>query len=84
MPDRHTFDAGLVTGPFKDTLNPLKEMTPEETALWTEIMDESFNRFKEVIDEGRGNLTLEQIAPLATGRIFTANPYCASEKRMLS
>jgi len=63
----------LVTGPFKDTLNPLKEMTAEEMALWKEIMDESFNRFKEVIDEGRGNLTLEQIAPLATGRVFTAN-----------
>lgn len=63
----------LVTGPFKDSLNPMKEMTPEETELWNEIMNESFDRFKEVIDEGRANLTPEQIAPLATGRIFTAN-----------
>lgn len=63
----------LVTGPFKDSLSPFKEMAPEETALWQEIMADSFDRFKGVIDEGRANLTLEQIAPLATGRIFTAN-----------
>lgn len=63
----------LVTGEFKDSLSPFREMTPAEEDLWHEIMDDSFDRFKGVIDEGRGNLTLAQIAPLATGRIFTAN-----------
>lgn len=63
----------LVTGEFKDSLNPFREMTPAEDTLWREIMADSFDRFKGVIDEGRGNLTLEQINPLATGRIFTAN-----------
>lgn len=63
----------LVTGEFKDSLSPFREMTAAEETLWREIMADSFDRFKGVIDEGRGNLTLEQIAPLATGRIFTAN-----------
>ncbi len=65
--------APLVTGEFKDSLNPFREMTPAEVDLWQEIMADAFDRFKAVIDEGRGNLTLEQIKPLATGRIFTAN-----------
>ena len=63
----------LVTGEFKDSLNPFREMTPAEDTLWREIMADSFDRFKGVIDEGRGNLTLAQVTPLATGRIFTAN-----------
>ena len=63
----------LVTGEFKDSLSPFREMTPAEEDLWQEIMADSFDRFKGIIDEGRGNLTLKQIQPLATGRIFTAN-----------
>lgn len=65
--------APLVTGPFKDSLSPFRELTPEEAALWKSIMDDSFDRFKGIIDEGRANLTLDQVAQLATGRIFTAN-----------
>ncbi len=65
--------APLVTGPFKDSLSPFRELSPEESELWKSIMDDSFDRFKGIIDEGRANLTLEQVAPLATGRIFTAN-----------
>ena len=63
----------LVTGPFKDSLSPFREMTAEEEDLWKSIMNDSFDRFKGIIDEGRAHLTLEQITPLATGRIFTAN-----------
>jgi protease-4 len=65
--------APLVTGPFKDSLSPFRELTPDEAALWKGIMDDSFDRFKGIIDEGRANLTLDQVAALATGRIFTAN-----------
>ena len=65
--------APLVTGQFKDSLSPFRELSPEESELWKSIMDDSFNRFKGIIDEGRAKLTLEQVAPLATGRIFTAN-----------
>ena len=68
----------LVTGQFKDSLSPFREMTPEEGDLWKSIMNDSFDRFKGIIDEGRANLSLEQIAPLATGRIFTANQALAA------
>jgi protease IV len=68
----------LVTGEFKDSLSPFREMTPGEEDLWQGIMAEAFDRFKGVIDEGRGNLTLEQIQPLASGRIFTANQAVAA------
>ena len=68
----------LVTGQFKDSLSPFREMTPEDMDLWKSIMNDSFDRFKGIIDEGRGNLTLEQINPLATGRIFTANQALAA------
>ena len=68
----------LVTGPYKDSLSPFREMTPDEETLWKEIMADSFDRFKGIIDAGRANLTLEQIAPLATGRIFTANQAVAA------
>lgn len=63
----------LVTGPFKDTLNPFRAMTPEEFTLWSDIMNDAFDRFKGVIDEGRGTLNAEQVAALATGQIYTAN-----------
>ncbi len=63
----------LVTGEFKDSLNPFRAMTPAEEELWQGIMADSFDRFQGVIDEGRSNLTLDQVTPLATGRIFTAN-----------
>lgn len=63
----------LVTGPFKDTLNPFRAMTPEEFTLWGDIMNDAFDRFKGVIDEGRSTLNAEQVATLATGQIYTAN-----------
>jgi protease IV len=63
----------LSTGPFKDTLNPLKEMADEERAVWREIMEDAFDRFLEVIDEGRANLDPEQVRELATGQVYTAS-----------
>jgi protease-4 len=62
----------LKTGPFKDALNPLKEMTPDEKAVWEEILKDSFDRFIQVIDEGRSNLDEAGIRKLATGQVFTA------------
>lgn len=63
----------LVTGPLKNTLDPLKEMAPEEQAVWKEILDDSFQRFVEVIDEGRGSLDADAVRKLATGQVYTAN-----------
>lgn len=65
--------APLVTGPYKDSLSPFREMTADEETLWTEIMNDAFDRFKGVIDDGRGKLNADQVAALATGQIYTAN-----------
>lgn len=63
----------LATGPLKDTLNPLKEMTEDEKKVWNTILQDAFERFLGVIDEGRPNLTLAQIRELATGQVYTAD-----------
>lgn len=63
----------LTTGQFKDSLSPFREMTEEERVVWEEILDDAFQRFQEVILDGRGNLDAEQVQAVATGRIFTAD-----------
>ncbi len=62
----------LVTGPLKDTLNPFRDMTQQETEVWDAILADSFDRFVGVIDEGRENLDEAAIRTLATGQIYTA------------
>lgn len=62
----------LVTGPYKDSLSPFREISPEERAVWEEILDDAFVRFQDVIVEGRGELDADEVTRLATGRIFTA------------
>ncbi|MFM8728702.1 MAG: signal peptide peptidase SppA [Planctomycetaceae bacterium] len=62
----------LTTGPLKDTLNPFRDMTPQETQVWDAILKDSFDRFIGVIDAGRKTLNAEDIRKLATGQIYTA------------
>jgi protease-4 len=62
----------LTTGPLKDTLNPFRDMTPQETQVWDAILKDSFDRFIGVIDAGRKQLDQEAIRKLATGQIYTA------------
>lgn len=63
----------LTTGPFKDSMSPFRELAPEERVLWEEIMDDSFQRFQQVIVAGRKDLDEAEVRELATGRIFTAD-----------
>jgi len=62
----------LVTGPLKNTLDPLNPMKPEEEAVWKAIIDDAFARFVNVIDTGRAKLDDAAIRKLATGQIYTA------------
>jgi protease-4 len=62
----------LKTGELKDALNPFREMTPREREVWTAIMNDSFERFLQVIDENRMALDAEETRALATGQIYTA------------
>ncbi len=63
----------LTTGEFKDTLNPLRKMTDREKQLWSEILDDSYQRFVTIIDESRENLDRDAVKKLATGQIYTAD-----------
>ncbi|HVJ68848.1 MAG TPA: S49 family peptidase, partial [Caulifigura sp.] len=62
----------LVTGPLKNTLDPLNPMKPEEEVVWKAILDDAFGRFVNVIDKGRDKLDEQAIRKLATGQIYTA------------
>lgn len=62
----------LITGRFKDSLSPFREMTDEEREVWQDVMDDAFNRFKGVIVDNRPEMDLADVEAVATGRIFTA------------
>lgn len=64
--------APLKTGQFKDSLSPFREMTPQDKAVWDNILGQSFDLFLTVIDENRDALDLEKVRALATGQIYTA------------
>ncbi len=45
--------------------------SPEQIAIYQSIVDESYERFVDVIEHGRG-MTEEQVKALADGRVYTA------------
>lgn len=59
--------------PYKDILSLSRPMTEEETAMLTSIVDEMLDRFIEVVDLGRDNLSVEQVTAAATGAIYSAS-----------
>lgn len=70
-------DDSVASGEFKAMGSPAKEMTEEERALFQQLVDESFARFKARIRDGRPAFRDEEGAArldeLADGRIFTAD-----------
>ncbi|MGQ9913599.1 MAG: signal peptide peptidase SppA [Thermogutta sp.] len=52
----------------------LRPMTEEERAIFQQLVDDSFARFKEIVREGRPRFrqTPEELDKLATGQVFTA------------
>lgn len=62
----------LKTGEFKDALNPFRDLSERERAIWDHILDESYQRFLNVITDNRKNLDYEQVKKLATGQIYPA------------
>lgn len=63
----------LKTGEFKDALSPFHPLSENEKAVWDNILQQSFDRFINVIDENREKLTRENVKKLATGQIYTAD-----------
>ncbi|MBZ5201072.1 signal peptide peptidase SppA [Planomicrobium chinense] len=59
----------IKSGPFKDIGSPTREMTADEQALLQEMLDDSYEAFVDVIEEGRG-MPEEQVKAVADGRIM--------------
>lgn len=62
----------LKTGEFKDSLDPLRALTDRERTLWGGILDESLQRFINIIADNRKGLDAGKVKELATGQLFTA------------
>lgn len=59
--------------PFKDMLSPTRPMQPAEQAMLTSIVDELFDQFVDVVDEGRPGLDRDGVLRAATGAIYTGS-----------
>ncbi len=62
----------LKTGEFKDSLDPLRALTDRERNLWSGILDESLQRFINIVADNRKELDADKVKELATGQLFTA------------
>jgi protease-4 len=58
--------------PFKDILSPMRPMTGPEREILTSIVEEMYQQFVTVVDEGRPKLDRAQVQALADGRVYSA------------
>lgn len=69
--DKLGIDVTIIkSGEQKDQLSPFREVTPEERALWQDIIDEAYEQFVGVVAEGRG-MPRDDVRELADGRVYT-------------
>jgi protease-4 len=65
----------ITSHPLKGMGSFTKEMTPEEKEILQALVDESFGRFKKIVQEGRPAFRKdpEALNKLATGQVYTAD-----------
>lgn len=61
----------ITSGELKTIGSPLKKMTPKEKKILQEILDYQYEQFLQIVARGR-NLSMEQVKPLADGRIYSS------------
>jgi protease-4 len=61
----------IKSGKLKDIGSPLHDLSEEEKAVLQGIIDQFFNQFLAVIEDGRKQISRQEIKKLADGRIFT-------------
>lgn len=66
-------DQTLVTGSYKDAGSAFRPMSPEERIQLQSVLDDLFERFKQVVARGRQNLSTQKLDLLADGRIYSAS-----------
>lgn len=60
----------LTSGPNKSMGSPWEEITPEQQAIFKELLDESYEEFVQIVADGRG-MGIETVRELADGRIYS-------------
>jgi protease-4 len=65
--------SAITSGPRKDMGSPFRTMTAEERGIFQCVIDSFYNRFLAVVQEGRPNLSSDQIKKLADGRIYSGD-----------
>ncbi|TVQ67362.1 MAG: signal peptide peptidase SppA [Balneolaceae bacterium] len=60
------------TGQFSDLPNPSRQMNPAERAIFQEFIEEGYDRFINVVAEGR-NMSDEEVRLIAEGRVYSGN-----------
>ena len=58
--------------PFKDILSPTRTMEDEERQKLLAIIEEMYQRFVDIVDQGRPDLSRQEVQDLATGEIYSA------------
>ncbi|RLJ71254.1 protease-4 [Hydrogenivirga caldilitoris] len=62
----------IKTGKFKDTLNPFRELTPEEKKYLQETINEAYEQFIQAILKYRGKkISEDKLREVADGRVMT-------------
>ena len=65
--------SAITSGPRKDMGSPFRVMTAEERGIFQGVIDSFYQRFLVVVQEGRPNLSADQIKKLADGRIYSGD-----------
>jgi len=61
----------IKSGPMKDAGSPFRALTPQERAVFQEVIDDMYGRFVRLIAESR-KIPEERVRAMADGRIYTA------------
>ena len=62
----------ITSGPHKDMGSPFRPLSTKDQAIFQSVIDSLYQRFLDVIQQGRPRLTKEKIRQLADGRIYSA------------
>lgn len=62
----------IKAGSMKDILSPFRPMTGKERTIIQDLIDSLHLQFMKTVARGRKELMMEEVRPLADGRVFTA------------
>ncbi|MDN7240229.1 signal peptide peptidase SppA [Planococcus sp. N028] len=60
----------IKSGPYKDIMSPTRDMTDEERDLLQGMLNESYESFVDIVEEGR-NMSEKEVKEFADGRIMS-------------